>query len=102
MEERKLHDRVYDYAPYNDLARPILSGSQTPYPRRCQLWYLYKLIIVRGERRRQHQYMCPFEEMKQATFSAGRLRGVLHNLIPQIAATLSTWDVSFGYRQALQ
>lgn len=36
-----------------------------------------------------------FEEIKQNTFSAGRLKAVIHNLIPSIAATLSNSDISF-------
>lgn len=43
--ERKKFDLIYDYAPYNDLgnpdkdadlSRPILAGSDRPYPRRCR------------------------------------------------------------------
>ena len=36
-----------------------------------------------------------FEEIKQKTFSAGRLKALLHNLIPSIAATLSSLDIPF-------
>lgn len=36
-----------------------------------------------------------FEEIKQNTFSAGRLKAVLHNLIPSIAASLSSSDIPF-------
>lgn len=36
-----------------------------------------------------------FEEIKQNTFSAGRLKALLHNLIPLIASTLSSSDIPF-------
>lgn len=36
-----------------------------------------------------------FEEIKQNTFSAGRLKAALHNLIPLIASKLSSSDIPF-------
>lgn len=36
-----------------------------------------------------------FEEMKQATFATGRLKAVLHNLVPQITAALASSDIPF-------
>lgn len=36
-----------------------------------------------------------FEEIKQNTFSAGRLKALFHNLLPQLAATLSSSDIPF-------
>lgn len=36
-----------------------------------------------------------FEEIKQNTFSTGRLKALLHNLIPSLAVTLSSTDNPF-------
>lgn len=36
-----------------------------------------------------------FEELKQETFSAGRLKAVLHNLIPSLVASLSKDNHNF-------
>lgn len=36
-----------------------------------------------------------FEEIKQNTFAAGRLKALLHNLVPSIAASLSSSDIPF-------
>jgi len=36
-----------------------------------------------------------FEEIKQNTFSAGRLKALFHNLLPSLAATLSSSDIPF-------
>lgn len=37
-----------------------------------------------------------FEEMKEATFSAGKIKALLHNLIPLMASVLSRSDNHFG------
>ncbi|KAJ9709765.1 hypothetical protein PVL29_001299 [Vitis rotundifolia] len=108
--ERKPHDRIYDYAPYNDLgnpdksedlARPVLSGEERPYPRRCRTGRPPTRTDPMCESRAEkpHPVYVPrdetFEEIKQNTFSAGRLKALFHNLIPSIAATLSSSDIPF-------
>ncbi|KAJ4710890.1 Lipoxygenase [Melia azedarach] len=108
--ERKPHNRIYDYAIYNDLgnpdkdkdlARPILAGEERPYPRRCRTGRPPAKTDPRYESRveKPHPVYVPrdetFEEIKQNTFSAGRLKAVLHNLIPSIAASLSSSDIPF-------
>ncbi|KAK2636726.1 hypothetical protein Ddye_031518 [Dipteronia dyeriana] len=108
--ERKPHDRIYDYAVYNDLgnpdkdddlARPVLGSDEKPYPRRCRTGRPPAKIDPLCESRieKPHPVYVPrdetFEEIKQNTFSAGRLKALLHNLIPSIAATLSSSDIPF-------
>lgn len=107
--ERQLHERIYDYAPYNDLgnpdkhdlARPVLTGPERPYPRRCRTGRPPIKSAPECESRleKPHPIYVPrdeaFEELKQATFSAGRLKAVLHNLVPKIAATLASSDLPF-------
>ncbi|XP_038704576.1 lipoxygenase 6, chloroplastic-like [Tripterygium wilfordii] len=108
--ERKPHERIYDYAPYNDLgkpdkdkelARPVLTGAEWPYPRRCRTGRPPTNNDPRSESRieKPHPVYVPrdetFEEIKQNTFSAGRLKALLHNLVPSIIATLSSSDVPF-------
>ncbi|PSS26944.1 Lipoxygenase [Actinidia chinensis var. chinensis] len=108
--ERKMHDRIYDYGPYNDLgnpdkgedlARPVLSGEEMPYPRRCRTGRPPTKSEPFSESRieKPHPVYVPrdetFEEIKQNTFSAGRLKALLHNLIPSIASALSSSDISF-------
>ncbi|XP_015957987.1 lipoxygenase 6, chloroplastic [Arachis duranensis] len=109
--ERKQHDRIYDYATYNDLgnpdkdeelARPVLGGPERPYPRRCRSGRPHTASDPLCESRieKPHPVYVPrdetFEEIKQNTFSAGRLKALFHNLIPSIAATMSRSDISFN------
>lgn len=62
---------------------------------------LISLIDPRSESRieKPHPVYVPrdetFEEIKQNTFSAGRLKALLHNLIPSLAAALSSSDIPF-------
>ncbi|XP_039144539.1 probable lipoxygenase 6 [Dioscorea cayenensis subsp. rotundata] len=102
---RKLSDRVYDYATYNDLGnpdkgpelvRPILGGKKIPYPRRCRTGRPPTDTDLLAESRveKPHPVYVPrdeaFEELKQGAFSAGRLKAVLHSLIPSLIATISS------------
>ncbi|KAL0421537.1 UNVERIFIED_CONTAM: Lipoxygenase 6, chloroplastic [Sesamum latifolium] len=104
-EERKLHERVYDYDVYNDLgnpdkseelARPVVGTDERPYPRRCRTG---RPPTLTDQSRETPSGYVPrdetFEEIKQNTFSAGRLKALLHNLIPLIVTTLSSSDVPF-------
>ncbi|CAL4921068.1 unnamed protein product [Urochloa decumbens] len=107
---RKLSDRIYDYATYNDLGnpdrgkefiRPILGGKRIPYPRRCRTGRPPTDTNMLAESRveKPHRIYVPrdeaFEELKQGAFSAGRLRAVLHTLIPSMIATISAETHSF-------
>ncbi|KAG9139567.1 hypothetical protein Leryth_016333 [Lithospermum erythrorhizon] len=108
--ERKLHERIYDYDVYNDLGNPnksdeftreTLGGKKRPYPRRCRTGRAHTKKDPFCERRieKPHPVYVPrdeaFEEIKQNTFATGRLKALLHNLIPLIAATLSSTDIPF-------
>ncbi|KAK9120026.1 hypothetical protein Scep_018119 [Stephania cephalantha] len=108
--ERKQFERVYDYAPYNDLGnpdksvdlyRPVLGGGDKPYPRRCRTGRPPTSSDPSMESRIEKPLPVyvprdeTFEEIKQATFSAGRLKALFHNLIPMLVAGLSKGEVSF-------
>ncbi|ERN13790.1 lipoxygenase 6, chloroplastic [Amborella trichopoda] len=108
--ERKGYDRIYDYTTYNDLgnpdkdldlSRPVLGNEQRPYPRRCRTGRPPSKSDPLTERRieKPHPVYVPrdetFEEIKKATFSAGALKALMHNLIPSLIATLSSTDNPF-------
>ncbi|KAM7251104.1 hypothetical protein ACFE04_022987 [Oxalis oulophora] len=107
---RNYHDRVYDYDIYNDLgntdkdddlARPILGTQERPYPRRCKTGRhpTKKDPLSESRIEKPHLFYVPrdetFEEVKQKSFAAGRLKALFHNLLPSIAATLSSSDIPF-------
>lgn len=97
--ERKSWDRIYDYAPYNDLGdsdkkfdlnRPILGGKEFPYPRRvrtgrapCKSDATKEEKVENGE-----AVYVPrdesFEPIKQTNFTANQLRGLVHKVVPSI------------------
>ncbi|WOL14345.1 lipoxygenase 6, chloroplastic [Canna indica] len=108
--ERKKFEMIYDYACYNDLgdpekdadlARPILGGSERPYPRRCRTGRPPTKSDLRAESRieKPNAVYVPrdetFEEIKQNNFSAGALRALFHNLIPAMRVALSKSDSQF-------
>ncbi|EPS68671.1 lipoxygenase, partial [Genlisea aurea] len=105
--ERKLSDRIYDFDAYNDLgnpdkgvdfARPCLGGDKIPYPRRCRTGRPPTDTVLNAESRvekpapmyvpRDEQ----FEEPKMETFKTGRLKAVLHSLMPSLMVSISSAD----------
>ncbi|XP_031262038.1 linoleate 13S-lipoxygenase 3-1, chloroplastic-like [Pistacia vera] len=108
---RKLSDRIYDFDVYNDLGnpdkcsdlvRPTLGGEQRPYPRRCRTGRVPTDTDMHAESRIEKPLPMyvprdeQFEESKQDTFSTGRLKAVLHNLIPSLKASLSAANHDFN------
>ncbi|KAF5745564.1 Lipoxygenase 3 [Tripterygium wilfordii] len=108
--ERKLSDRIYDFDVYNDLgnpdkgiefARPTLGGKEIPYPRRCRTGRPPADTDMHAEGRVEKPLPMyvprdeQFEESKQDSFSAGRLKAVLHNLLPSLKASISAHNHDF-------
>lgn len=108
---RKLSDSIYDFEVYNDLgnpdrgiefARPILGGQEIPYPRRCRTGRPPSDTDMYSESRveKPQPIYVPrdeqFEESKQDTFIFGRLKAVLHNLIPSLKASISAGNHEFN------
>ncbi|KAF3498415.1 hypothetical protein DY000_02055003 [Brassica cretica] len=109
---RKLSDRIYDFDVYNDLgnpdksyelSRPKLGGRERPYPRRCRTGRQPTDTDNEAESRVEKPLPMyvprdeQFEETKQDTFAAGRLKAVLHHLVPSLKASILADDFSdFG------
>ncbi|KAA0041374.1 hypothetical protein IC582_009827 [Cucumis melo] len=81
MNERKAFERIYDYDFYNDLGdcdgpaewkRPVLGGSERPYPRRCRTGRLHCIADPVSEKRSKERFYVPrdeeFSEVKQHYF----------------------------------
>ncbi|KAK7401112.1 hypothetical protein VNO78_12426 [Psophocarpus tetragonolobus] len=79
--ERKCYERIYDYDVYNDLGipdisidlkRPILGGTQHPYPRRCRTGRKHSHADPRSEQKYPFFYVPrdeAFAEIKQIQFT---------------------------------
>ncbi|KAL3632876.1 hypothetical protein CASFOL_025860 [Castilleja foliolosa] len=108
--ERKLSDRIYDFDVYNDLgnpdkgidfARPILGGDKIPFPRRCRTGRPPTDTDMYSESRVEKPLPMyvpsdeQFEESKMNAFTTGRLKAVLHNLIPSLMASISANNKDF-------
>ncbi|PIA51416.1 hypothetical protein AQUCO_01100325v1 [Aquilegia coerulea] len=100
--ERKSSDRIYDYDKYNDLgdpdhcsnelARPVLGGTQLPYPRRCRTGRGPSEKDPLSEKRSSSVYVPrdeAFSEPKELEFKATTAKELLHMLVPSIETALN-------------
>ncbi|KAJ7951499.1 Lipoxygenase [Quillaja saponaria] len=108
---RELSDRIYDFDIYNDLGnpdkgidfvRPNLGGEKIPYPRRCRTGRVPTDTDMHAESRVEKPLPIyvprdeQFEESKRHAFLTGRLKAVLHNLLPSLKASLSANNQDFS------
>jgi len=101
LGERKVWDRIYDYAVYNDLGnptnpadkRPNLGGKDLPYPRRCRTGRKSYDADPSMEVRVPENFYIPrdeiFDGQKQSDFLSDQLTSAAHNLIPAIEGLLT-------------
>ncbi|KAK7262557.1 hypothetical protein RJT34_30131 [Clitoria ternatea] len=95
QDERQSHERIYDYDVYNDLGdpdqdcqlqRPVLGGSQHPYPRRCRTGRPRCHKDVLSEQRSSSSNYVPrderFSEVKQVAYTGKKLYTLMHVIIP--------------------
>ncbi|KAK9123061.1 hypothetical protein Sjap_012663 [Stephania japonica] len=105
--QRKVFERIYDYDTYNDLAnpdksddlaRPVLGGSDRPYPRRCRTGRPPTKKDPLSESLSGDVYVPrdeAFSEVKSVQFNTKALRSVVHALIPSIETSLI--DAALGF-----
>lgn len=102
---RKKHERVYDYAAYNDLGHPdknkdlarpqFGSSNERPYPRRLRTGRAGQKTDLKSEKvlGRGSEYYVPrdeaFEDLKKEAYVAGNIKLFVHELLPMIEKTLT-------------
>ncbi|KAF5194563.1 Lipoxygenase 2 protein [Thalictrum thalictroides] len=111
--ERKSSDRIYDYDKYNDLgvpdssdelARPVLGGTEHPYPRRCRTGRAPSEKDPLSEKRSLIVYVPrdeAFSEPKELQFSTTIVEEVLHALVPSFQAALLDNKLGFPHFTAI-
>ncbi|CAH2037169.1 unnamed protein product [Thlaspi arvense] len=100
--------RIFFTNQSSELSRPKLGGKKIPYPRRCRTGRHSTETDKEAESRVEKPLPMyvprdeQFEETKQDTFAAGRLKAVLHHLVPSLKASILAEDFAdFGEIDAL-
>ncbi|KAH9608062.1 hypothetical protein KSS87_017304 [Heliosperma pusillum] len=101
--QRKSFERVYDYDTYNDLgepdnhkadlARPVLGGSDLPYPRHPESEKRSGSVYVPRDEQ--------FSEIKGTTFSAKTVYSVLHAVVPSLETAIVDPQLGFPHFTAV-